>query len=183
MTIQYLTRNRTRGLSSDTKPVNVPDDSLFLETDSGHKWIKKSGVWKRSDLAKTKQWFNRSHFNMASGDAGLGFAWHSRTGSTWTHSTKSLMPYDGKVTYLKVNLPVVGYNTGNFGFDVIVVKGNTTIITISYDGTETGIKSYTTPVDFLFNDELHLEITNVGTGTGNWTFYVEWEIEFGSTGD
>jgi hypothetical protein len=45
MTIQYLAANIIIGLSSDTKPTNVTDKSIFIETDTKRLFILNSGVW------------------------------------------------------------------------------------------------------------------------------------------
>ena len=39
MTITFLAGNNIQGLSTDTKPTNVPTDSVFLETDTGDRFI------------------------------------------------------------------------------------------------------------------------------------------------
>ncbi|MCS7136892.1 MAG: hypothetical protein NZ941_00805 [Candidatus Caldarchaeum sp.] len=36
-----------RGLSVDRKPVNVPEGSLFIETDTGREYVYSDGGWRR----------------------------------------------------------------------------------------------------------------------------------------
>ena len=45
MTIQYLSSKRIQGLSSDTKPTNVPNNTEFIETDTGSVYKVTSGTW------------------------------------------------------------------------------------------------------------------------------------------
>lgn len=45
MAIQYLAAKNIQGLSSDTKPTNVDDGSIFRETDTGNVWFMISGTW------------------------------------------------------------------------------------------------------------------------------------------
>ena len=45
MTIKYLSGDRVSGLSTDTKPT-MADGSVFIETDTGKRFIEKtSGTW------------------------------------------------------------------------------------------------------------------------------------------
>jgi len=46
MTVAYLGAGIHVGTSSDTKPTNVPENSLFIETNTLTLWILLSGVWK-----------------------------------------------------------------------------------------------------------------------------------------
>lgn len=45
MTVTYLGAGIHIGTSADTKPANVPDNSLFVENDTLSLYIKLSGVW------------------------------------------------------------------------------------------------------------------------------------------
>lgn len=45
MAIKYLSSKRIQGLSSDTKPTNVQDDTEFTETDTGNVYKISSGTW------------------------------------------------------------------------------------------------------------------------------------------
>ncbi len=45
MTIEYLGSKRIQGLSSDTKPTNVPDNTEFTETNTGNIYKIVSGTW------------------------------------------------------------------------------------------------------------------------------------------
>lgn len=45
MTLAYKSGGLITGLSSDTKPTNVPDGSTFIETDTKKWYIKTSGSW------------------------------------------------------------------------------------------------------------------------------------------
>lgn len=45
MTIEYLSSRRIQGLSSDTKPTNVPNNTEFTETDTGDIYKISSGTW------------------------------------------------------------------------------------------------------------------------------------------
>tara|TARA_R110002074_G_scaffold200603_2_gene368496 strand:- start:98 stop:853 length:756 start_codon:yes stop_codon:yes gene_type:complete len=49
MTIQYLDSNRLTGLSSDTKPTNVQDNSIIVETDTGKRFMFNGNSWKKID--------------------------------------------------------------------------------------------------------------------------------------
>lgn len=46
MTIQYLDSKRLTGLSSDTKPTTLSDNSIFIETDTGGRYIFDGDRWK-----------------------------------------------------------------------------------------------------------------------------------------
>ena len=45
MAIKYLDAKRIRGLSSDTKPTNVPENTLFEETDTFEIWFRQGSEW------------------------------------------------------------------------------------------------------------------------------------------
>ena len=45
MAIKYLDSKRIRGLSSDTKPTNVVENTIFEETDTRFSFIFQSGSW------------------------------------------------------------------------------------------------------------------------------------------
>lgn len=45
MTIKYLAGNRISGLSGDSKPTNVPTNSIFLETDTPALFVFNGTIW------------------------------------------------------------------------------------------------------------------------------------------
>src|SRR4249920_2116303 len=45
MTITYLAGSIITGLSSDTKPTTASNGSIFIETDTGSRFIINSGTW------------------------------------------------------------------------------------------------------------------------------------------
>ena len=45
MTIAYLAGSIITGLSSDTKPTTASNGSIFIETDTGTRFIINSGTW------------------------------------------------------------------------------------------------------------------------------------------
>ena len=49
MAIKYLDAKRIRGLSSDTKPTNVPDGTLFEETDTYKVYWRGDSSWAAQD--------------------------------------------------------------------------------------------------------------------------------------
>ena len=50
MTIQYLDSQRLTGVASDTKPTTLSDHSIFIETDTGKRFIFDGGRWKRTSV-------------------------------------------------------------------------------------------------------------------------------------
>jgi len=48
LAIKYLDSKRIRGLSSDTKPTNVVENTIFDETDTYLQWWLQDGAWKRN---------------------------------------------------------------------------------------------------------------------------------------
>ena len=45
MVLRYLDGGRITGISTDTKPANVPIGSSFIETDTGAKLIHNGSTW------------------------------------------------------------------------------------------------------------------------------------------
>lgn len=65
MTIQYLDSRRLTGLSSDTKPTTLSDNSIFIETDTGKRFMFDGTAWKRTskfDSLSDSFTFNKQHF-------------------------------------------------------------------------------------------------------------------------
>ncbi len=53
MAIKYYTDSIITGLSTDTKPANVPDGSFFIEVDTQKLYVKNAGAWTLSAGATT----------------------------------------------------------------------------------------------------------------------------------
>ena len=78
MTIQYLDSRRLTGLSSDTKPTTLSDNSIFIETDTGGRYIFDGDRWKptsKFDSLSDSFTFNKQHFVEWFAGKELGHYW------------------------------------------------------------------------------------------------------------
>ena len=78
MTIQYLDSRRLTGLSSDTKPTTLSDNSIFIETDTGGRYIFDGDRWKptsKFDSLYDSFTSNKQHFVEWFSGKELGHYW------------------------------------------------------------------------------------------------------------
>lgn len=177
MTLEYKSGKWIYGLVADTKPTNVPDNSHFLETDTGREWLKISGTWKRTDLVQDRsvrekwgaQWIN-NQLDI--------FDW----GCNSIHDDElSLipMPYNGRVLSIQVNMQIT--STYNWNLDFIVRKNSTdTAKLVQFvSGEENVTKIHdTTPIEFTSSDVISIKVLGTsGTGTADWDLVVIHEFD------
>lgn len=128
MAVVHLGGNKIKGLSGDTKPTNVPTNSVFIETNTPARFIYTGSAWEQLGGGGTPT-------SIASGGS-FPNAYGSDCGGYSRTNQQNLRSNDSQTSYSSRNLK-------NGGFSVTIANDNTLVVCTAMaafqnDGNRTG---------------------------------------------
>lgn len=131
MTIKKYAGDKITGLSSDTKPTNVPEGATFHELDTGKVYYRYSSAWTEIDNTKANNAYNQANTSLTVASAAFDKANAANfmpVGNTMSNGYFTVRSTANKLNFLPgTNITVNVDNDATLNTSNITVAANLTV--------------------------------------------------------